>query len=153
LFIWSWSNGEKEVLCQCFGYDPCLLHHVVHFPCRHDFQLDGFYPCFEMSCFDGPHFSYCGTFLVSLPCVVGFLMLRGFSRANFSISYSSLICFISMSPPPPSELWKLHRILGHMSFDLLCRLSGLVSHPVLRPKPDDHRMYAQDQVVIHTARI
>jgi hypothetical protein len=25
-----------------------------------------------------------------------------------------------------------------------------MSHPVLRPKPDAHRMYAQDQVVIHT---
>jgi hypothetical protein len=28
-----------------------------------------------------------------------------------------------------------------------------VSHPVLRPKPDAHRMYAQDQVVIHTTRM
>jgi hypothetical protein len=29
----------------------------------------------------------------------------------------------------------------------------LVSHPVLRPKPNAHRMYAQDQVVIHTTRM
>jgi hypothetical protein len=28
-----------------------------------------------------------------------------------------------------------------------------LSHPVLRPKLDAHRMYAQDQVVIHTARM
>jgi hypothetical protein len=28
-----------------------------------------------------------------------------------------------------------------------------LSHPVLRPKPDAHRMYAQDQVVIHTVRM
>jgi hypothetical protein len=28
-----------------------------------------------------------------------------------------------------------------------------LSHPVLRPKPDVHRMYAQYQVVIHTARM
>jgi hypothetical protein len=28
-----------------------------------------------------------------------------------------------------------------------------LSHPVLMPKPDAHRMYAQDQVVIHTARM
>jgi hypothetical protein len=28
-----------------------------------------------------------------------------------------------------------------------------MSHPVLRPKPDAHRMYAQDQVVKHTARM
>jgi hypothetical protein len=56
LFIWSWSKREKEVLIQCFGYGPCLLHHGVRLPCKHDFQLDGFYPCFEMSYFDGPHF-------------------------------------------------------------------------------------------------
>jgi hypothetical protein len=36
----------------------------------------------------------------------------------------------------------------------LARHSKL-SHPVffLRPKPDAHRMYAQDQVVIHTVRM
>jgi hypothetical protein len=28
-----------------------------------------------------------------------------------------------------------------------------LSHPVLGPKPDAHRMSAQDQVVIHTARM
>jgi hypothetical protein len=28
-----------------------------------------------------------------------------------------------------------------------------LSHPVLRPKPGAHRMYAQDHVVIHTARM
>jgi hypothetical protein len=28
-----------------------------------------------------------------------------------------------------------------------------LSHPVLRPKPDAHRMYAQDQVVIHMGRM
>jgi transposase InsO family protein len=31
-------------------------------------------------------------------------------------------CLISQSS---SELWKWHRRLGHLSFDLLCRLSGL----------------------------
>jgi hypothetical protein len=30
---------------------------------------------------------------------------------------------------------------------------GPMSHPVLRPKPDARHMYAQDQVVIHTARM
>jgi hypothetical protein len=29
----------------------------------------------------------------------------------------------------------------------------VMSHPVLRPKPDAHHMYAQDQVVIHTAKM
>jgi hypothetical protein len=28
-----------------------------------------------------------------------------------------------------------------------------VSHPDLGPKPDAHRIYAQDQVIIHTARM
>jgi hypothetical protein len=28
-----------------------------------------------------------------------------------------------------------------------------VSHPVLRSKPDAHRMYTQDQVVIHMVRM
>jgi hypothetical protein len=28
-----------------------------------------------------------------------------------------------------------------------------MSHPVLRPKPVAQRLYAQDQVVIHTARM
>jgi hypothetical protein len=49
-------------------------------------------------------------------------MLRLFSQADFSISYRSLKCLIACSP---SELWKLHRRLGHISFNLLCRLSGL----------------------------
>jgi hypothetical protein len=34
-----------------------------------------------------------------------------------------------------------------------CLHIARLSHPVLRPKPDAHRMYAQDQVVIHTARM
>jgi hypothetical protein len=38
-----------------------------------------------------------------------------------------------------------------LQFDL--RVSPCLSHPVLRPKPDAHRMYAQDQVVIHTVRM
>jgi hypothetical protein len=33
------------------------------------------------------------------------------------------------------------------------RVDAAVSHPILRPKPDAHRMYAQDQVVIHMARM
>jgi hypothetical protein len=90
------QKRERGFVSQCFGYDPCLLCHGVCFPCRHDFQLDGLYPCFEMSCFDGPHFSCCETCLVSFP-VMGFLMLRGFSRADFSISYSYLKCLIACS--------------------------------------------------------
>jgi hypothetical protein len=43
-------------------------------------------------------------------------------HADFSFARSSLRCLISQSS---SELWKWHRRLGHLSFDLLCRLSGL----------------------------
>jgi hypothetical protein len=37
--------------------------------------------------------------------------------------------------------------------ELMARSGGSVSHPVLRPKLDAHRMYAQYQVVIHMTRI
>jgi hypothetical protein len=43
-------------------------------------------------------------------------------QADFSSAQSSLRCLISQSS---SELWKWHRRLGHLRFDLLCRLSGL----------------------------
>jgi transposase InsO family protein len=43
-------------------------------------------------------------------------------QADFFSAQSSLRCLISQSS---SELWKWHRRLGHLSFDLLCRLSGL----------------------------
>jgi hypothetical protein len=41
---------------QCLGHDPCLLHQGVRLQYRCDFQLVGFYPCFEMSYSGGPHF-------------------------------------------------------------------------------------------------
>jgi hypothetical protein len=43
-------------------------------------------------------------------------------QADFLSVQSSLRCLILQSS---SELWKWHRRLGHLSFDLLCRLSGL----------------------------
>jgi hypothetical protein len=39
---------------------PMLFCHGIHLQYRCDFQLVGFYPCFEMSCCGGPHFSCCG---------------------------------------------------------------------------------------------
>jgi hypothetical protein len=42
-------------------------------------------------------------------------------QADFSFAQSSVKCLISQSF---SELWKWHRMLDHLSFDLLCRLSG-----------------------------
>jgi hypothetical protein len=41
---------------------------------------------------------------------------------DLSSAQSSLRCLISQSS---SELWKWHKRLGHLSFDLLCRLSDL----------------------------
>jgi hypothetical protein len=48
--------------------------------------------------------------------------IRNVFQADFSSAQSSLRCLISQAS---SELWKWHRRLGHLSFDLLCRLSGL----------------------------
>jgi hypothetical protein len=48
--------------------------------------------------------------------------IRNVFQADFSTAQSSLRCLISQSS---SELWKWHRRLGHLSFDLLCQLSGL----------------------------
>jgi hypothetical protein len=47
-------------------------------------------------------------------------------------------------------LFQFVRIL-RMRF--LLRGVGLCHTQFLRPKPDAHRMYAQDQVVIHTVRM
>jgi hypothetical protein len=43
-------------------------------------------------------------------------------EANFSFAQSFVMCLISQSS---SELWKWHERLYHLSFNLLCRLSGL----------------------------
>jgi hypothetical protein len=43
-------------------------------------------------------------------------------QVDFSSAQSSMKCLLSQSS---SKLWKWHRRLGHLSFDLLCRLSGL----------------------------
>jgi hypothetical protein len=43
-------------------------------------------------------------------------------QTDFSSTQSFSRCLISQSS---SELWKWHRRLGDLSFDLLCRLSGL----------------------------
>jgi hypothetical protein len=54
--------------------------------------------------------------------VCGISHIGNVFQADFSPAQSSLRCLISQSS---SELWKWHRRLGHLSFDLLCRLSGL----------------------------
>jgi hypothetical protein len=43
-------------------------------------------------------------------------------QADFPFVQCSVKCLISQSS---SVLWKWHRRLGHLSFDLLCQLSGL----------------------------
>jgi hypothetical protein len=54
--------------------------------------------------------------------VCGIFRIRKVFQADFSFAQSSMKCLISQSL---SELWKWHRRLGHLSFDLLCRLTGL----------------------------
>jgi hypothetical protein len=54
--------------------------------------------------------------------VCGISRIGNVFQADFSFAQCSLRCLISQSS---SELWKWHRRLGHLSFDLLCRLSGL----------------------------
>jgi hypothetical protein len=48
--------------------------------------------------------------------------IKNIFQTNFSSTQPSLRCLISQSS---SELWKWHSRLGHLSFDLLYRLSGL----------------------------
>jgi hypothetical protein len=49
--------------------------------------------------------------------VCGISRIGNIFQADFSSSQFSLRCLISQSS---SELWKWHRRLGHLSFDLLC---------------------------------
>jgi hypothetical protein len=49
--------------------------------------------------------------------VCGVSRTRNVSQADFSLAQSSLKCLLSQSS---SELWKWHRRLGHLSFNLLC---------------------------------
>jgi transposase InsO family protein len=54
--------------------------------------------------------------------VCGISRIGNIFQAEFSFAQSSLRCLISQYS---SELWKCHRRLGHLSFDLLCQLSTL----------------------------
>jgi hypothetical protein len=49
--------------------------------------------------------------------VCGISRIGNVFQADFSSAQSSLRCLISQSS---FELWKWHRRLGHLSFDLLC---------------------------------
>jgi hypothetical protein len=54
--------------------------------------------------------------------ICGISRIGNVFQANFSFAQSSMKCLISQSS---SNLWKWHRRLSHLNFDLLCRLSGL----------------------------
>jgi hypothetical protein len=54
--------------------------------------------------------------------VCGISRIGNIFQADFSSAQPSLRCLISQSS---SKLWKWHRRLGHLCFDLLYRLSGL----------------------------
>jgi hypothetical protein len=61
-------------------------------------------------------------FLILLANVFMASLALAVFQADFSLTQSSVKCLISQSL---YELWKWHRRLGHLSFDLLCRLNGL----------------------------
>jgi hypothetical protein len=54
--------------------------------------------------------------------VCGISRIGNVFQADFSFAQSFLRCLISQSS---FELWKWHMRLSHLTFDLLCRLSGL----------------------------
>jgi hypothetical protein len=54
--------------------------------------------------------------------VCGVSQIENVFQDDFLFAQSSLKCLLSQSS---SKLWKWHRILGHLSFNLLCRLNGL----------------------------
>jgi hypothetical protein len=54
--------------------------------------------------------------------VCGVSQIRNVFQDDLSLARSSLKCLLSQSC---FELWKWHRRLGHLSFNLLCHLSGL----------------------------
>jgi hypothetical protein len=54
--------------------------------------------------------------------ICGISRIENVFQADFSSTQSFLRCLILQSS---SELWKWHRRLGHLSFNLLCRLSVL----------------------------
>jgi hypothetical protein len=76
LMVCRWQVRHSGQRRGCFSYDPCLLHHGVHFPCSYDFSVGWFLPPYFMSGFDDHYVSYCGTCLVSLSCLWDFLVLR-----------------------------------------------------------------------------
>jgi hypothetical protein len=87
--------------------------------------------------FDFPHFGELVDF--SRNCLPESQAMRNFNYLDFCNDISdktARIRFIDIQNP---SLRFLHW--------------WLLSHPVLRPKPDAHHMYAQDQVVIHTVRM
>jgi hypothetical protein len=63
------------------------------------------------------------------------------------------------NPPPPLTLEQVLIMQAHMLQTMqqtmanMQQAQGHLSHLVLRPKLDAHRMYTQDQVVIHMARM
>jgi hypothetical protein len=66
------------------------------------------------------HKSNSQVFYSSSKHVCGISRIRNVFQADFSLAQSSLRCLLSQSS---FELWKWHKRLGHLSFDLLCRLS------------------------------
>jgi hypothetical protein len=96
---------EREVLCQCFVYDPCLLYHGDRFQRWHDIQLDG------------------STLVLRwVAVVVHIFPVVEYVQWAFLVCERHVVCACDRWWLFPL-LWQL--CLGHMGIDLLCCLSGL----------------------------
>jgi hypothetical protein len=146
----SYGLGPQENRFEprCFGYGP-HSHRGDHFPRRLVFPAGGSIPHFESRHLDDPCFTLNDVPLVDRlrynqlsvsqlrdtdlsvlfrksdshvldSCgkrVCGISRIGNIFQAEFSSAQYSLRCLISKYP---SEHSKLHRRLGHLSFDLLC---------------------------------
>jgi hypothetical protein len=106
---YGYGSRENSFVPGRFGYDP-HSHSGDRFLHRHGFPAGESYTHFEPRHFDGPCIS----------------RLEKIFQADFSFAKSSVKCLISQSS---SKLWKWHRRLGHLSFNLLCRLKWLSRTP------------------------
>jgi hypothetical protein len=76
------------------------------------------------------------------------------------IPYAAILCFLHTQCRIQKVMGSRLTSLIQLSYPFYMRSAAYKSNELpichtrfLRPKPDAHRMYAQDQVVIHTVRM
>jgi hypothetical protein len=109
-------SGHDEGKWKC-DYEVCCFCQVSWFQFAFGFPASwlGFWGPFQDECFSCARFS-------RWSCLYDSPRGSNFFRAVFSQSVGPSWCLVA---GVSVELWKLHRRLGHLSFDLLSRLSGL----------------------------